>query len=44
MGDVSIGDMAEFAGGLSSDLGNVVEMNDIGDDMGFGLLATFEII
>ncbi len=39
MGDVSIGDMAEFAGGLSSDLGNVVEMTDIGDDMGFGLLA-----
>ena len=39
MGDVSIGDMAEFAGGLSSDLGNVVEMADIGDDMGFGLLA-----
>ena len=39
MGDVSIGDMAEFAGGLSSDLGNVVEMSDIGDDMGFGLLA-----
>ena len=39
MGDVSIGDMAEFAGGLSSDLGNVVEMSDIGDVMGFGLLA-----
>lgn len=39
MGDVSIGDMAEFAGGLSADLGNVVEMADIGDDMGFGLLA-----
>ncbi len=39
MGDVSIGEMADFAGGLSSDLGNVVEMTDIGDDMGFGLLA-----
>jgi hypothetical protein len=42
MADFSIDDMAEFAGnggGLSMDIGNVVEMGDIGDDLGFGLLA-----
>ena len=41
MAEVSIDDMAEFAGGggLSMDIGNVTEMGDIGDDLGFGLLA-----